>query len=66
MFPLAPRPTAITLILSKDTAFKMNKKQHVGGHQPAQREHLRGEEIGPHQQRQVGPNEVCVPKTQSD
>jgi hypothetical protein len=38
----------------------MDEKQHVVGHQPAQREHLRGEEVGPDQQRQVDPDE-CRP-----
>ena len=38
-------------------ALKMDEKQHVVGHQPAQRQHLRREKIGPRQQRQVGPNE---------
>src|SRR5262245_8729292 len=38
-------------------AFKMDEKQHVVGRQPAQRQHLRREKVGPRQQRQVGPNE---------
>jgi hypothetical protein len=38
-------------------ALEMDEKQHVVGHQPAQRQHLRGEEIGPCQQRQMDPNE---------
>jgi hypothetical protein len=41
-------------------ALEMDEKQHVVGHQPAQREHLRGEEVGPDQQRQVDPDE-CRP-----
>jgi len=44
---------------------EMDEKQHVVGHQPSQREHLRGEEVRPRQQRQVGPNEgrpgSCAP-----
>jgi hypothetical protein len=35
-------------------AAKKEKSRH---HQPAQRQHLRGEEVGPDQQRQVDPNE---------
>ncbi len=42
-------------------ALEMDEKQHVVGHQPAQREHLRREEVGARQQRQVGPNE-CRPR----
>jgi hypothetical protein len=38
-------------------ALEMDEKQHVVGHQPAQRQHLRGQEVGPSQQRQMGPNE---------
>src|SRR5436190_24288082 len=38
-------------------ALKTDEKQHVVGDQPAQREHLRGEEVRPRQQRQVGPDE---------
>jgi hypothetical protein len=38
----------------------MDEKQHVVGHQSAQREHLRGEEVGPDQQRQVDADE-CRP-----
>jgi hypothetical protein len=38
-------------------ALKMDEKQHVVGHQTAQREHLCGEEVGSRRQRQVGPNE---------
>ncbi len=38
-------------------ALKMDEKQHVVGHQTAQREHLCGEEVGSRQQRQVGSNE---------
>ncbi len=38
----------------------MDEKQHVVGHQSARREHLRGEEVGPDQQRQVDPDE-CRP-----
>ena len=38
-------------------ALKMDEKQHVIGHQPAQRQHLRREKVGPRQQRQVDPNE---------
>jgi hypothetical protein len=34
-------------------ALKMDEKQHVVGHQPAQGQHLCGEEVGPRQQRQV-------------
>ena len=41
-------------------ALEMDEKQHIVGHQPAQREHLRGEEVGPDQQRQVDPDE-CRP-----
>src|SRR3974377_2457949 len=40
-------------------ALKVNEKQHVVGHQPTQRQHLRGEEISPRQQRQMHPNEGC-------
>ena len=36
---------------------QMDEKKHVVGHQPAQRQHLRREEVSPSQQRQVGPNE---------
>jgi hypothetical protein len=35
----------------------MDEEQHVVGHQPTQREHLRGEKVGPRQQRQVDANE---------
>jgi hypothetical protein len=35
----------------------MDEEQHVVGHQPAQRQHFSGEEVGPRQQRHVGPNE---------
>ena len=38
-------------------ALEMDEKQHVVGHQPAQRQHLGGEEIGPGQQLQVDSNE---------
>ena len=38
-------------------ALKMDEKQHVIGYQPAKGQHLRREEVGPRQQRQVGPNE---------
>jgi hypothetical protein len=38
-------------------ALEMHEKQHVVGHQPAQRQHLRGQEVGPSQQRQMDPNE---------
>src|SRR5262249_41499552 len=38
-------------------ALEMHEKQHVVGHQPAQRQHFRREKVGPRQQRQVGPNE---------
>ena len=38
-------------------ALQMDEKKHVVGHQPAQRQHLGGEEVSPSQQRQVGPNE---------
>jgi hypothetical protein len=37
-------------------ALEMNEKQHVVGHQPAQRQHLRGEEVRRRQQRQVNSN----------
>ena len=40
-------------------ALKMDEKQHVVGHQPAQRQHLRGEEVGPRQQRQMDPNKCA-------
>jgi hypothetical protein len=30
-----------------------DEKQHVVGHRPAQRQHLRGQEVGPDQQRQM-------------
>jgi hypothetical protein len=36
---------------------KVDEKQHVVGHQPAQRQHLRSKEVGPRQQRQVGSDE---------
>jgi hypothetical protein len=39
-------------------ALEKAEKQHVVGHQPAQRQHLRGEEVGPSQQRQMDPNEA--------
>src|SRR5262245_65612891 len=35
----------------------MDEKQHGVSRQPAQRQHLRREKVGPRQQRQVGPNE---------
>jgi hypothetical protein len=35
----------------------VDEKQHVVGHQPAQRQHLRSKEVGPRQQRQVGSDE---------
>ena len=38
-------------------ALEMNEEQDVVGHQPAQRQHLCGEEVGPCQQRYMGPNE---------
>ena len=41
-------------------ALEMDEKQHVVGHQSAQREHLRGEEVRPDQQRQVDADE-CRP-----
>src|SRR5664280_1651835 len=40
-------------------ALEVNEKQHVVGHQSAQREDLRREEIGTRQHRQVSPNECC-------
>ena len=40
-------------------ALEMDEEQHVVGHQSAQRQHLCGEEVGPCQQRQMGPNERC-------
>jgi hypothetical protein len=36
------------------TALDVDEEQHLVGHQPAQRQHLCGEKIGPRQQRQVG------------
>src|SRR5450830_244764 len=41
-------------------ALEVNEKQHVVGHQSAQREDLRREEVGPRQHRQVSQNE-CRP-----
>jgi hypothetical protein len=42
-------------------ALKVDEKQHVVGHQPAQRQHLRSKEVGPRQQRQLGSDEDrCV------
>ena len=38
-------------------ALEMNEKQNIVGHQSAQREDLRREEVGPRQHRQVSPNE---------
>ena len=38
-------------------ALEMDEKWHVVGHEPAQGEHFRGEEVGARQQRQVGANE---------
>src|SRR5215813_1743236 len=38
-------------------ALEMDEEQHVVGHQPTQREHLRGEKVGPRQQRQMDANE---------
>lgn len=38
-------------------ALEMDEEQHVVGHQPAQRQHLGGEEVGSRQQRQVRPDE---------
>jgi hypothetical protein len=40
------------------TALEIDEEQHVVGHQPAQREHFRGEKVGPGQQRQVCTNEA--------
>jgi hypothetical protein len=42
------------------TALEMDEKQHVVGHQSAQREDLYREKVGPRQYRQVSPNE-CRP-----
>jgi hypothetical protein len=51
---------------SHPAALEMDEEQHVVGHQPAQRQHLCGEEVSARQQRQVGPNEgLCLPKTLS-
>src|SRR5271155_1665204 len=38
-------------------ALKVDEKQHVVGHRPAQRQHLRSKEVGPRQQRQVDSDE---------
>jgi hypothetical protein len=35
----------------------MDEKQHVIGHQVVQRQHLRGQEVGSSQRRQIDPNE---------
>ena len=38
-------------------ALEVDEEQHVVGHQPAQRQHLGGEEVGAGQQLHVGPDE---------
>jgi hypothetical protein len=40
-------------------ALKLDEKQHVVGHQPAQRKDLHCEKVRPRQHRQVSPNECC-------
>ena len=39
-------------------ALEVDEEQHVVGYQPAQRQHLGGEEVGPCQQLHVSPDEV--------
>jgi len=41
-------------------ALEMDEEQHVVGHQTAQRQHLGGKEVGPRQQRHMGPNAAHV------